>query len=83
MNEDLLERYLYAVTRRLPGKQREDVAQELRGLVDDMLSDRCGDITPTEKDLRADGIRNPSGIVRKVFRQRRKMPDRAALFQYI
>lgn len=52
MNQDLLERYLYAVTRRLPGKQREDVAQELRSLVDDMLSDRCGDITPTEKDLR-------------------------------
>lgn len=52
MNQDLLERYLYAVTRRLPGKQREDVAQELRGLVDDMLFDRCGDITPTEKDLR-------------------------------
>ena len=52
MSEDLLERYLYAVTRRLPEKQREDVAQELRGLVDDMLFDRCGDITPTEKDLR-------------------------------
>lgn len=52
MNQDLLERYLYAVTRRLPGKQREDVAQELRSLVDDMLLDRCGDITPTEKDLR-------------------------------
>ncbi len=52
MNQDLLERYLYAVTRRLPARQREDVAQELRSLVDDMLSDRCGDITPTEKDLR-------------------------------
>ena len=52
MNQDLLERYLYAATRRLPARQREDVAQELRSLVDDMLSDRCGDITPTEKDLR-------------------------------
>ena len=30
MNQDLLERYLYAVTRGLPKRQREDVAQELR-----------------------------------------------------
>ena len=52
MNQDLLERYLYAVTRGLPKRQREDVAQELRGLVEDMLQDRCGKIAPTEKDLR-------------------------------
>ena len=52
MNQDLLERYLYAVTRGLPKRQREDVAQELRGLVEDMLLDRCGKIAPTEKDLR-------------------------------
>lgn len=52
MNNDLIERYLYAATRRLPRKQREDVAQELRGLVDDMLCERCGDRTPEEKDIR-------------------------------
>lgn len=52
MNNDLIERYLYAATRRLPRKQREDVARELRGLVDDMLCERCGDRTPEEKDIR-------------------------------
>lgn len=52
MNQDLIERYLYAVTKRMPRKQREDVSQELRGLIDDMLAERCGGLTPTEKDVR-------------------------------
>lgn len=52
MNHDLIERYIYAVTRRMPRKQREDVARELRGLVDDMLSERCAGRTPEEKDIR-------------------------------
>lgn len=49
---DLIERYIYAVTRRLPGKQRGDVAQELRGLIEDLLAERCGGCTPKEKDVR-------------------------------
>ncbi len=52
MNQDLMERYLYAVTRRLPERNREDVARELRGLIDDMLVERCGSRSPEEKDLR-------------------------------
>lgn len=52
MNNDLIERYIYAATRGLPRKQRDDVAQELRGLIDDMLTERCGEVTPTEKDVR-------------------------------
>lgn len=52
MNNDLVERYIYAVTKRLDRKQREDVAQELRGLIDDMLTERCGTVTPAEKDIR-------------------------------
>ena len=52
MNHDLIERYIYAATKRLPRKQRYDVAQELRGLIDDMLNERCGEATPTEKDIR-------------------------------
>lgn len=52
MNQDLIERYLYAATKRLPAKQREDVARELRGLIDDMLAERCGEVLPTEKDVR-------------------------------
>ena len=41
MNEELQERYIYAVVRRLPRKQREDIEQELRGLIADMLEARC------------------------------------------
>lgn len=52
MNQDLIERYLYAVTRRLPRSKQEDVAKELRGLVEDMLLERCGDNRPEEKDVR-------------------------------
>lgn len=52
MNNDLVERYIYAVTKRLNRKQREDVAQELRGLIDDLLTERCGSRTPEEKDVR-------------------------------
>ena len=53
MKGDLIERYVYAVTKRLPRKQREDVSMELNSLIDDMLTERCGDETPTEKDIRA------------------------------
>lgn len=52
MKHDLIERYIYAVTKRLPAKSREDISQELRGLIDDMLAERCGQRTPTDKDVR-------------------------------
>lgn len=52
MQEDLIARYLYAVTRRMNPKIREDVTRELRGLIEDMLSERCGTVPPTEKDVR-------------------------------
>lgn len=52
MNNDLIERYIYAVTKRMNRKQRDDVAQELRTLVDDMLTERCADRLPEEKDIR-------------------------------
>lgn len=49
---DLIERYIYAATRRLPARQRDDVAQELRTVISDMLTERCGDAVPQEKDIR-------------------------------
>ncbi len=50
--EDLMERYIYAVTRRMPSKQKTDVANELRALIGDMLEERCGEAGPTETDMR-------------------------------
>ena len=52
MNNDLIERYIYAVTKRMNRRQREDVSMELRTLIEDMLSERCGEVLPTEKDVR-------------------------------
>ncbi len=52
MKNDLTERYINAVTKGLNRKQREDVAQELRGLSEDLLTERCGGCTPSEKDVR-------------------------------
>lgn len=50
--KDLMERYVYAVTRKLPKKNREDIENELRGLIEDMLQGRCGELSSTEQDLR-------------------------------
>lgn len=49
---DLMERYIYAVVRKLPAKIREDVSKELKTLIEDMLEERCGDIAPNEHDLK-------------------------------
>ncbi|MCL2881711.1 MAG: hypothetical protein FWF45_02285 [Coriobacteriia bacterium] len=51
-HDDLITRYIYAVTRYLPEKMRADVEKELDSLIADMLTERCGAITPTEKDIR-------------------------------
>lgn len=53
MEHELVERYIYAVTRRLPPKMRSDVALELEGLAADMLEQRCGGQAPGEADVRA------------------------------
>ena len=37
---ELVEKYLYDVVRRLPKKQQEDIKQELRTLIEDMLEER-------------------------------------------
>ena len=52
MKNDLIERYIYAVTKRLPQKVQKDISDELRTLIDDMLVERCGELVPEEKDIR-------------------------------
>lgn len=52
MKNNLIERYIYAVTKKLPAKLQKDVSQEIESLIDDMLLERCGDVTPSEKDIR-------------------------------
>ncbi|MDL2258646.1 hypothetical protein LJC42_05785 [Eubacteriales bacterium OttesenSCG-928-K08] len=51
MNNELIERYIYAVSKKLPRKIRTDVERELQTLIADMLDERCGEISPTERDV--------------------------------
>jgi hypothetical protein len=46
-----VERYIYAVTKRLPQKQRSDLEQELRSLIEDMLAEQVKNGKATEKDI--------------------------------
>ncbi len=50
---DLLERYITEVGRYLPRKGREDVKNELRSTLQDMLDDRVAEGEPTETDIEA------------------------------
>lgn len=52
MNNELIDRYVYAVLRRLPKSSRGELEPELRGLISDMLDERCGEMTPTETDVK-------------------------------
>ena len=65
MKNDLIDRYIYAATKRMNPKIREDVQKELYGLVDDMLTERCGNVTPTEKDIRV--VLTELGTPQEVF----------------
>jgi len=38
---EIVDRYIYAVTQRLPERQRGDIRQELQGLIEDMLEERA------------------------------------------
>jgi len=47
----MVERYIFAVTKKLPEKQRSDIEQELRSLIEDMLSAQANNDTPTAGDV--------------------------------
>lgn len=49
---ELIERYIYAVTKYMKQGMRHDVANELSSIIQDMLDDRCQGMTPTEHDVR-------------------------------
>lgn len=67
MKTDLKERYIYAATRCLDEKIRQDVAMEINSLMDDMLLERCGDQTPAESDIKAvmDELGTPAQLYAK------------------
>lgn len=50
---EMISRYIYAVTQRLPLSQRDDIAEELRSLIEDMLDERVQGGRITDKDVEA------------------------------
>jgi hypothetical protein len=51
MEMEMMERYIYAVVHKLPEQQRAEIEKELRGLIEDMLEERCGGNSPTPLDV--------------------------------
>jgi len=49
---ELIDRYIYAVTQRLPEPQREDIKRELRGLIEDMMDERASEGGETREDAK-------------------------------
>lgn len=47
---ELIERYLYDVVRHLPEKQRKDIEEELRTLIEDMIEERAVDPAKTREE---------------------------------
>lgn len=50
---ELIERYIYAVVRHLPPRQRADIEKELRSLIEDMLQQRTAGQPPKTEDIEA------------------------------
>lgn len=51
MRDDIVERYVFAVVRRLPVAQRDDVSLELRSLIEEMVRDRQESEAPEKSVL--------------------------------
>lgn len=79
MKNDLVERYIYAATKRLNRKQRDDVAQELRTLIEDMLTERCGEVQHTEKDIRV--VLTELGTPQELYAQYDENADKCLIGQ--
>lgn len=64
---DMIERYIYDVTRRLPENQRDDIKKELWTLIEDTLYDKAGEEAPTDEDLHQvlEDLGNPADFARK------------------
>ena len=67
VKNDLIERYVYAVTKYMKADLKKDVSAELETIIQDMLEERCGDVMPTEHDIRVvlTELGNPAELASK------------------
>ncbi|HOK27788.1 MAG TPA: hypothetical protein PLI21_02040, partial [Methanomassiliicoccaceae archaeon] len=77
---DLIERYIQAVTERLPDGTRDDVARELRANIEDMLPDEAG-----EEDVREvlEKLGSPSALANEYRQSKRYLIGPAMYDAYI
>ena len=52
VKNDLIDRYIYAVTKHMKSVMKKDVAADLETIIQDMLEERCEDVIPTERDIK-------------------------------
>ena len=64
---EMVEKYIYAVTHRLPQSQRADIAKELRGLIEDMLMERTNGGPSSQEDVESVLVElgNPKDLAEK------------------
>ncbi|MFF2157255.1 permease prefix domain 1-containing protein [Paenibacillus chitinolyticus] len=48
---EIIDRYIYAVTQRLPEQQRDDIKRELQSLIEDMLEERMPTGQASKEDV--------------------------------
>jgi len=84
MEKDLIPRYIYAVTRHLPQNMRSDVEKELDSLIADMLLERCGDVVPTEDDVKVvlTELGSPEKLAEKYSGEERRALISGVIFLY-
>ena len=65
--QELIERYIYAVTRYMKKAEKEDVAKELQSIITDMLEERCGGEEPSEEIVKEvlNELGNPRDLYEK------------------
>ena len=52
MENDLVNRYIYAVSSNLPAKMKTEVEQEVSSMISDLLDAKCNGASPSEEDIR-------------------------------
>lgn len=84
---EIIDRYVYAVTKRLPAKQREDIDKEIRSLIDDMLTDGYPDRKDDPESVKAvlNELGNPYDLAAKYQDNKRYLigPEHYPMYIFI
>ncbi|MHB1485545.1 MAG: HAAS signaling domain-containing protein [Saccharofermentanales bacterium] len=86
-SSELISRYVYAVTKHIPAKQRDDIDKEIRTMIDDMLTDRFPGKEQEIESVRdvLTGLGNPYDLAQKFQDTKRYLigPDYFDIYLFI